>query len=135
MRTLGDIREVLGTPSGAGAAVLVQASECVSREADLRLIREVLAPASVGLLSSNGRQPEEELRSLVRGLFQLSDSSLTELPDATAPLLRDVGVKSTPVLVVWNDAASVFLVASISPNRRILRQQLIAAQILLQMRE
>jgi len=131
----GEVLDVLRTPSASGAAVLVQAAECISRAADLRLIREVLAPASVGLLNSHGRRPEAELRTLMRDLFQLSDSSLIQLPGSSARLLRQVGVTSTPVIIVWNDHASVFFVASVSPNRKILREQLSAARTLMQLRE
>ncbi len=114
-----------------GSAVIVQAAECTSREADLRMVRDAIAPSHVGLLESRGERPGEDLVSLVRDRLGVSESSIVHLPTSSTRALRRLGVTHTPVLLVWNDNHSAFMVSSVSADRRLLRQQLIAARLLL----
>lgn len=117
--------------SEVGAAVLVQAAECTSREGDLRLIRRQLAPSRVGLLNTGHDRPDSDLVDLVRDRLGVSESAVVQLHRTSSRTLRELGVTRTPVLVVWNDRHSVLLATSVSTDRRLLRHQLIAARLLL----
>ena len=110
----------------AGVILVLQPAECLSRVGDLAIFREVLgSPRVFGLPP---RSPDEPAAVPEEALATLGVSDATRLSPSRERIAswRAAGVTATPVALAWNREQRTLLVVSLSPERRVLREQLLA---------
>ena len=106
-----------------GNILILQPGDCESRNADLRLVKTLLAVDAVAVVD-NGTVQDAELASLVSTFGVIPRLRMSRSAAAT---LYALGVSSTPALISWNKNDGITLAFSLSQNRAILLSQLRSA--------